>query len=93
VERVVSEQARAWTAADQDELDVLVLAFVEGFYDHRERCAVCGRRRRSCAHTLEAFQAILDWRYRRALRSRAEREALHSLLFFRRVLRRLEAAA
>jgi hypothetical protein len=68
-----------WTAADAAELDVLVLAFIEGYYEHRFRCAVCAARGPWCEHAAEAFQALLDWRRRRELLSRAEALRLERL--------------
>jgi hypothetical protein len=79
-----------WTDADQAELDAAVWTFVDGFHEHRDNCLPCSFGGQWCDDAAGAFGVLLEWRQGRALRSRAEREALQSVLFFRRILRRLE---
>jgi hypothetical protein len=62
----------AWTHADQAELDVLVHAFVDGFYEHRARCTFCAAGGPWCDSARDAFEAVVSWRRFRELRSRAE---------------------
>jgi hypothetical protein len=60
-----------WSAADQAELDVLILELVDGVADHRERCRVCSAGGPWCAGLREAFDVVLEWRRRRRLYSLA----------------------
>lgn len=65
-----------WTGADQAELDVLVWELVTRVPEHRRDCDLCARERAEgwpCARVTEAIEAVLAWRVRRALLSRAER--------------------
>lgn len=64
--------AQWWTPADEAELDVLVSAFVDGFYDHRDRCRVCAGGGPWCEHATEGWHALAAWRRTRGLLSRAE---------------------
>lgn len=61
-----------FTPADFAELDVLAWTFVIGVKDHVARCADCAPGRPWCEYVREAFDAILDWRAARQLRTRAE---------------------
>jgi hypothetical protein len=61
-----------WTIADQAELDTLVHAFVDGFYEHRERCALCVGGGRWCDDVHEAFDALESWLVFRYRLSKAE---------------------
>jgi hypothetical protein len=63
---------QAWTVADAAELAVLGLAFVDGFYEHRERCVACAVGGPWCPSAREAFEAVENWRRRRLLLSRAQ---------------------
>jgi hypothetical protein len=66
---------RSWTAADQAELDCLIWELVDRLPEHRERCARCRAQKEAgfpCPHVGAAIDAVLDWRRRRALLSRAE---------------------
>jgi hypothetical protein len=79
-----------WTTADDAELAVLVHAFVDGVWEHRERCSVCSDGWgepgwRWCDHVGAALEEILRWRdmrrlltqaaVLRALQDRADEEA------------------
>ena len=58
-----------WSEADQAELELLVREFVLVARVHAERCLRCGPT--WCATLRKAFQAVMDWREIRILRSRA----------------------
>lgn len=60
-----------WTEADQAEFDVLVHAFVDVAWVHREKCAICGEGGRWCKALREAFDVVLEWRECQHLRSKA----------------------
>lgn len=60
-----------WTAADGAELDVLVFEFVRVHEVHVPACEVCRQRGPWCPRLLGAFDAVLDWRQGRELRSQA----------------------
>jgi hypothetical protein len=60
-----------WTAADEAELQVLVAELVDGVAEHRERCAICSRGGSWCEPLRRAFAVLEEWRWRRALCSRA----------------------
>lgn len=59
-----------WTPADQAELDTLIWAWVDGYWEHRERCLVCWGGY-MCRWAAAALQEIMDWRDKRAATSRA----------------------
>jgi hypothetical protein len=59
-----------WTAADAAELEVLVHELVEVAFEHREHCEAC-RRGNRCHVLGSAIDEVIEWRDRRALRSRA----------------------
>lgn len=61
-----------WTPADSAELGVLVNAFVEAVFDHRERCSVCRADGPWCEAIRGCFEIVLSWRRERRLRSEAE---------------------
>jgi hypothetical protein len=61
-----------WTRADAAELVVLADALTDAAWLHKERCAVCRERGPWCEPLRDAFDAMLSWRRRRILRSRAE---------------------
>jgi hypothetical protein len=65
-----------WTDADEAELAVLTNAFVDGVWEHREKCSVCsvgwGRPGWDwCEHVAGALDEILDWQRARVLLNRA----------------------
>jgi hypothetical protein len=60
-----------WSEADQAELDVLILTFVEGAWDHRARCSVCSTGP-WCGGMRKALELLLDWQRFRELKTRAE---------------------
>jgi hypothetical protein len=64
--------APTWTEADQAELDVLTWEFVDGAWNHRERCSVCSRGGPWCNGVRKAFELLLDWQRLRQLLTRAE---------------------
>ena len=71
-----------WTEADAAELDVLVRALVNGYFEHRERCAIClAGTPYPCPRAQKAIAEVVEWRDARALLSRAEalREARRRL--------------
>jgi hypothetical protein len=64
-----------WTAADQAELEVLVWHLVEGLTEHKVKCPRCRAELETgwpCPLVGEAIDAVLDWRRRRDLLSRAQ---------------------
>ena len=65
-------QTVGWTRADQAELEVLIWHLVEAAEVHQAGCWACYRLNRWCPPLADAFQAVLDWRNRRRLISRAE---------------------
>ena len=65
------EQRSWWTAADSAELDVLVLEFIRVHASHAAGCDVCRERGLWCDRLRAAFEAVLDWKYGRELRSKA----------------------
>lgn len=60
-----------WTEADQAELDVLIDAFVRGYYSHQEGCAECRRSGPWCGDMREGWRLIEEWRTSRILLSQA----------------------
>jgi hypothetical protein len=69
----VPDRAPWWTEADQAELDVLIKALVDVAFVHRERCAVCIQEGSAlCIPLCAAIETVLDWRWYRSLRSKAE---------------------
>jgi hypothetical protein len=60
-----------WTDADEAELDVLVNAFVGAACAHKA-CVRCRELNTWCPPMISAFEAVLEWRRSRQLRSRAE---------------------
>ena len=60
-----------WTEADQAELDVLLNAFIDGVYLHREKCAVCRNGGPWCDALRRGFEDVLDFRRSRAMLSKA----------------------
>lgn len=63
--------AEWWTPADVAELDLLTDALVDAVFAHRERCSTCRAGGPWCASLRAAFEALLAWRRRRILHSRA----------------------
>jgi hypothetical protein len=61
-----------WTEADSAELDVLLHALVNGYFEHRERCRICLSGERPCPHLQAAIREVVEWREARLLLSRAE---------------------
>ena len=59
-----------WTPADAAELDVLVFEFVRVHEIHVAACETC-RGGPWCSRLRESFEAILDWKQARTLRSKA----------------------
>jgi hypothetical protein len=67
--------------ADSAELEVLLHALATGYFEHRERCALCAGDL-PCAHVQRAIGEVISWREARLLLSSAEAlraEALASL--------------
>lgn len=60
-----------WTPADQAELDVLLWDFTAGAFAHREQCSHCREGGPWCTPLVDAFEAVLEWREGRTLRTRA----------------------
>ena len=60
-----------WTPADAAELDVLLHAFVQVHARHLPTCAVCSGYGPWCQPLRDSFDAILEWREGRELRSKA----------------------
>jgi hypothetical protein len=63
-----------WTAADQAELELLWAEWVDGAFEHRDRCAACIAHERVygkqwCDALRESLEIVLDWRERRSLYS------------------------
>jgi hypothetical protein len=67
----VSARPIWWSEADQAELDVLIDALVGAAWAHK-RCARCRELNSWCEPMREAFEALIEWRRSRGLRSRAE---------------------
>jgi hypothetical protein len=61
-----------WTAADDAELDALLWALVEGYFEHRERCRACLEAVEPCPSLRRAIAEVLAWRQARVLLSRAQ---------------------
>lgn len=60
-----------WTGADDAELDALTWTLVDGWWQHRDRCDLC-QRRRPCPQLRAAIDEVEDWRTHREILSRAE---------------------
>jgi hypothetical protein len=60
-----------WTRADQAELDVILLDFVEAAQAH-QWCSACFRLNRWCPPLDTAWGAVEVWLYRRRLLSKAQ---------------------
>jgi len=60
-----------WSLADDAELDVLLHAFVQVRDRHLPTCAVCRERGPWCQRLRDSFDAVLEWREGRELRSKA----------------------
>jgi len=60
-----------WTAADAAELDLLIRELVDALDRHRERCAECGAGELTCRKAGAAIEAVVEWRDKRELASRA----------------------
>jgi hypothetical protein len=69
--RRLQEKWPWWTEADQAELNILIHAFVDAEGQHRERCETCSVGGPWCTSLREAFEAVLEWRTGRHLRSKA----------------------
>lgn len=61
-----------WTAADQAELDVLTHEFVDGAWEHQERCAVCSQGGPWCKPLREALDVVLEFQQARDRMSKAQ---------------------
>jgi hypothetical protein len=64
-----------WTDADRAELDALVAELVHQVLEHRTGCPACELERRDgwpCPAVSTAIEAVLEWRFRRGLLSRAQ---------------------
>ena len=68
-----------WTAADAAELDVLIFEFVRVHALHVPACETCRQGGPWCARLLASFEAILEWRQARELRSKAQYLRLREL--------------
>jgi hypothetical protein len=69
------DMAPWWTEADSAEEAVLLAELVLQVPLHKARCAACARERAEgwpCPAVTEAIEAVLDWRWRRGLLSRAD---------------------
>ncbi len=60
-----------WSLADGAELDVLLHAFVQVHARHVPTCAVCSGYGPWCQRLRDSFDAVLEWREGRELRSKA----------------------
>ena len=60
-----------WTAADAAELDVLIFEFVRVHALHVPACEECRQRGPWCRRLRDSFDAVLEWREGRVLRSKA----------------------
>ncbi len=60
-----------WTAADGAELDVLAFEFVRVHALHVPACEECRQSGPWCKRLRDSFDAVLEWREGRALRSKA----------------------
>lgn len=60
-----------WTDADAAEFDLLLDTFVDAYWHHRERCAICRRGGPWCDPLREGLDLVVEWRRRRLLRSEA----------------------
>jgi hypothetical protein len=78
---------RYWTDADQAELEVAIWELVSMIDEHRPTCETCAAGFPPCPVVAKAIEAVLEWRQRRALLSKAE------TLRQRHLLDRLEALA
>lgn len=58
-----------WSEADEAEFNVLIHAFVDAGLAHHKNC--CGTTGPWCPPLREAFDAVVDWRTSRVLRSKA----------------------
>lgn len=67
----VVNELEHWTAADAAELDVLIYELVRVHRIHVPPCEICSKGGPWCSRMRGAFEAILDWRQARELRSRA----------------------
>jgi hypothetical protein len=70
--RALRVERRYWTAADQAELEVGIWELVSVLDDHRPRCDACAAGWPPCPVVGKAIDALLEWRERRALVSKAE---------------------
>ena len=61
-----------WTAADAAELDVLIFEFVRVHEIHVPRCETCRQGGPWCPRLLASFEAVLEWKQARTLRSKAD---------------------
>ena len=69
--------AEVMTPADLAEQDVLLWALVDGYATHWEKCRACQPNPEPgvpypCPHLRQAIDVVLDWRYARALLSKAQ---------------------
>ena len=60
-----------WTAADAAELDVLILEFVRVHALHVPACEECRQGGLWCKRLRDSFDAVVEWREGRELRSKA----------------------
>jgi len=60
-----------WTTADAAESDCLIWALVDGYFEHREKCAQCAGPL-PCEHVGRAIDEVISWHRARALLSRAQ---------------------
>jgi hypothetical protein len=67
-----------WTDADAAELDLLTHEFVKAARAHKERCPCSGGP--WCDPLRAAFDAVIEWRDGRILRSKAEWLRIHQNL-------------
>jgi hypothetical protein len=82
-----------WSPKDEADLEVVVAALTDTYFEHRERCAACAEERRltglPCTALRQEIERVASWAERRHARLRAawweERE--------RRVRARLRARA
>lgn len=61
-----------WTEADRAELDVVVHLLVDGLAAHEETgCTTCEAGYPPCPKVTRAIEAVVEWRDRRVLTSKA----------------------